>query len=93
MIAKTDSTTEEDNANTPNKDKNATAAIISPKKGTPRPKNKILSNSDKLDLEMKKIIKFMVNADSSNVDESMNSHLKLEKLDNMLKLYRKKHPI
>ena len=93
MIAKTDSTTEEDNANTPSKDKNATAAIVSPKKGTPRPKNKILSNSEKLDIEMKKIIKFMITGDGSNVDESMNNPLKMDKLDTMLKNFRKKNPI
>lgn len=93
MNAKTDSTTEEDNANTPNKDKNAAAAIVSPKKGTPRPKNKTLSNSEKLDIEMKKIIKFMINNDGSNVDESMNNPLKMDKLDTMLKNFYKKNPI
>ena len=42
---------------------------------------------------MKKIIKFMIDKDGSNVDDTMNNPLKMEKLDNMLKLFRKKNPI
>ena len=42
---------------------------------------------------MKKIIKFMIDKDSSSVDDSMNNPLKMEKLENMLKLFRKKNQI
>lgn len=42
---------------------------------------------------MKKIIKFMINNDGSNVDESMNNPLKMDKLDTMLKNFYKKNPI